>query len=470
MKPSHVVAVSVALPCGGEKIASGYLIQPDLVLTSSHANGRLEASAEVSFLYREEGKELLQGGAQRAKKPLRIRVVDEWNDALLGLGLLRLARRIRVEHAFVAFRAPEEYLTEECVSGSLRWRAEGVPRLGKDFRANHLTPNGFGGSVERYRDRRFEVLSDEELESWDGMSGAGVFVGDELLGVVDTVPNWTGRRLQVAPVEDALSDPDFRRFLGLERITRSESALCAGLMRSMAPQGVESLCSHFGVPKGDLCVRLGSMGMASIAAEFRAQWLRGALSASETLAALAWALPLSRDALAPATAVEVASRSAAVIVERSCDPFIEQVVVGRRHGSPARLADESVGHVIQVLSPRTGTYRVHADDQDILRQSVWALVKCVPLPDAPPDVPTQMSALRDVLRVRKKEGLFDAPWIIYSGFPESRRGHVRSAAESLSKHLDLVVFIVAPDGGRSTILVADVLRGILANLPGERWL
>jgi len=196
---------------GGEgriTVGSGYLIAPGLVLTARHAltdrtTGRFWQTVKVSVGHEREG-ELTRTSAELL-----------WvHPTGLDIALLRLAQEIPVPDA-VRWGRPEG-------PAPLPYRGLGYPWAAKngDLREPELL-RGFLPVLSGGRDRY--VLDQTPApapraggkNAWGGASGAAIFCGDHLVGVVTEEDQAYGaRRLIAVPVSSFATDGTFAEHLG----------------------------------------------------------------------------------------------------------------------------------------------------------------------------------------------------------------------------------------------------------------
>jgi Trypsin-like peptidase domain len=200
----RVLRTAVPLDGGGDvyRLGSGYLVADGLVLTAAHVLERTEAvtaqegqSAEVARI----------GGDWQ---PATVAWVDAGRDvAALSCPGLQAGGAVR----WGRLAGPDP----------LEWGAVGFPVASVDELAGRQAEHAFGRISpisERAAGRL--ALSVESREAiggdspWAGLSGAAVFCGDYLVGVVTTDPGAYVKSLEGRRVEDFCHDLGLSRLLG----------------------------------------------------------------------------------------------------------------------------------------------------------------------------------------------------------------------------------------------------------------
>ncbi len=135
----------------------------------------------------------------------------------------------------------------------MRWQSVGFPRATKYADVRH--PSSFGGQVRSMADQDafFELIENaqpEKDEDWKGASGMPVFVGDRILGVVQSLPpKFNVRKLYATPAWRLLKDEAFCHVIGYDeqaaRINKVKSRLVKLLADS--PDVIETLIRQIGI-------------------------------------------------------------------------------------------------------------------------------------------------------------------------------------------------------------------------------
>ncbi|WP_285610021.1 tetratricopeptide repeat protein [Actinokineospora globicatena] len=112
-------------------------------------------------------------------------------------------------------RFATDRVAQECES----WGApDGVQRPGRPLEVRQAS--GLVNPGDRHVDNRYTVLVRGGPQAWGGMSGAGVFSGDVLIGVV--AAHTSGDQLVVVPAYVLWADPGFRALVGADRLVGVE--------------------------------------------------------------------------------------------------------------------------------------------------------------------------------------------------------------------------------------------------------
>jgi hypothetical protein len=198
---NRLVLVITTLPPGAPakfRTGTGYFVTSDLVLTASHVVPKDAQKIEVRV---ENGGEFLEtelGAVWR----------DEQLDAVL----------IRRRSGIVA--SDEVKWLDRALSDNAEWSSTGYPLAAQqqqDSRTVRKTA-GLGGTLyaqggggQGIRQLELGVKDPPDSIGWSGVSGAPVFVGDLLAGVIKSVPDdFGGKRLSGVPADVLLDHPSFR--------------------------------------------------------------------------------------------------------------------------------------------------------------------------------------------------------------------------------------------------------------------
>ena len=201
MERSRVVGVS-----GEDSLGSGYLLSANVALTSAHV---VQGVGRVTQLFRPGISETVSGTVVWCGKQ------GDVDDA----ALVRIDNPLWTSFLIRPVRWGR-LVTDDPVIHCETW---GIPdteqRLGYPREAAHLsatTNSGTGFVANQYvleLDRSPEDLGYGE-SPWSGLSGAAVFCGEVLIGVVKAdLPLARHRRLAAVPVYALIHDPSFRQAL-----------------------------------------------------------------------------------------------------------------------------------------------------------------------------------------------------------------------------------------------------------------
>lgn len=183
-------------------IGTGYLLAANLVLTASHV---VPVSGVTLLEIRTD-----EPGQWHAMEPEPV-----WRDAVLDAALLRPK---------VAFaELPEVAWAEATFETDAVWHSGAYPKAGtvdQDGKTAWKTVGlsgklqALGGAGQGGRELELTVDAPPPADEWAGISGAPVFVGDRLAGVIKEVPkSFQGNRLAAVPAGLLLQNHGFRMAL-----------------------------------------------------------------------------------------------------------------------------------------------------------------------------------------------------------------------------------------------------------------
>jgi AAA ATPase domain/Trypsin-like peptidase domain len=203
LNPERVVAILTPVPTGGYELGSGYVIDRTLVLTARHVVTAAD-TCEVRRLVR-DGHEFDLG------TPLEARVL--WRGRQHDAALVQFSEQPEV--------APERFGRIEGVE-RVPCHGVGFPHAqlkpGKPDRRDTEELSGQIAPLTSLRSRALTVHIDGNVpledrpghSPWDGISGAALFAGPLLVGVVNVHPRCFGTsRLEAVPVAALAEDPEF---------------------------------------------------------------------------------------------------------------------------------------------------------------------------------------------------------------------------------------------------------------------
>ena len=180
-------------------VGTGYFLTSDLVLTASH-------------VVPEAGVTRLEVRTENDGEWRNANLTPVWRDAALDAVLLR------VETPLPDVDEPE--WLEGDIQDDAGWRSSGYPDASKIDRGGRpawktaglsgkLLASGGGGQGPK--ELELSVESPPPADLWTGISGAPVFVGDRLAGIVKEVPTgFQGARLAAVPSSALLANHGFR--------------------------------------------------------------------------------------------------------------------------------------------------------------------------------------------------------------------------------------------------------------------
>ncbi len=200
----RVVGTAVPLAAGGDryKFGSGYLIANGMVLTAAHV---LEPAKGVSAQKGQPAEARRIGGDWRAAT---VAWVDATRDvAVLSCPELRADRGVR----WGRLAGPDP----------VDWGAAGFPAASADDSVGRRAEHVYGRTSpisDRIAGRLALTVESRKATGgdspWAGLSGAAVFCGDHLVGVVTAVPATYAESLIGRRAEDFCQDPEFVHLLG----------------------------------------------------------------------------------------------------------------------------------------------------------------------------------------------------------------------------------------------------------------
>jgi hypothetical protein len=181
------------------RVGTGYFITGNLVLTASHVVPENAQSVEI----RAEKGDVAFHAADAS---------PAWRDARLDGALIRVTPGLG--------EIPVVKWADVSHGGNAGWESTAYPVAAKQQVAAHEqwksagldgTLYGQGGGGQGVRELDLSVNAPPEPTGWGGISGAPVFVGDQLAGIIKEVPDdFRGTRLRGVPSDVLLGDAAFR--------------------------------------------------------------------------------------------------------------------------------------------------------------------------------------------------------------------------------------------------------------------
>ena len=228
------------------KIGTGYPVAEDLILTSRHTVRPEQGTGEIQLRWH------YCADRDAPDKGWIMLSVD--NIVWEGKGEL--------DAALIHCPRPEKALgkgwgmiADKKPPFAKSWQSQGFPAATRY--ENVRNPDDVSGTTESMADQAdYFVLNvtsqPEEVEMWKGASGMPVFVRDEILGVVRSVPgNFNGKKLYAVPTWKMLQDDAFRERLGLDRRKEYEKQLEKDIKELLCtPEGeaaVKALAKQLGI-------------------------------------------------------------------------------------------------------------------------------------------------------------------------------------------------------------------------------
>lgn len=183
---------------------TGYLLRPGVVLTAGHVVAG-EKTVRVEFDDAE---------GEVVKRPAEVVWQAEEGNGGLDAAVLRFEAEGGSAELPGLARGP---LLQDVDFRSRGWAKAALPERSV---ADSLVP--FGGTAHAFvlhTDRFYLTVEGEpaEVDDWKGISGAPVFAGGQIQGViVDGLPRFEGRKLRTVPMHRLLARADFAAAIGLE--------------------------------------------------------------------------------------------------------------------------------------------------------------------------------------------------------------------------------------------------------------
>ncbi|HEX4953197.1 MAG TPA: hypothetical protein VF017_07365 [Thermoanaerobaculia bacterium] len=195
------------------KSGTGYLVRADRILTAAHV---VEGATSI-LLHSHDG----------SGEPRPAELAWHRGERKLDVGVLRV-------EADPLFRGAVSRLADGPREAA-PWQSRGFPRIG----AGSARLAWLHGDAAPSEDTApwFEIdakLTPEDQQDWRGVSGAPVFVGDVVVGVIGQVAaGWKGGKLLVAPLSPLLGDSAFREALCLPELDQPASRLRTAVEASL---------------------------------------------------------------------------------------------------------------------------------------------------------------------------------------------------------------------------------------------
>ena len=214
------IIVKVSIPCcdGSECIATAYPVMRNRIITAYHALFPEDCQSEGSTTIKLSWPGLENGPVVKiSKEDVLWSNKESYDIAVVRCDFPNGVVGVSVS----ADRKPED---------NSEWRSEAFPRTGQNNNGERDSIP-LSGRVYSTRDNasRFHIGVDDEVKDaqlWKGVSGAPVFVGNNMLGViVGCDSNYTGKRLIATPLWKLLKDVEFRNALGLATLSEGEERL-----------------------------------------------------------------------------------------------------------------------------------------------------------------------------------------------------------------------------------------------------
>jgi hypothetical protein len=214
--PERVVQIRCVKPNGYVGFGTGYLIAPGLVLTAGHVLGDAAGAWSGAATVRRPDRE---------QRPSAARVIWFRYDDVVDAALLQVDGPhgpVSAAPELADVWPPQRWGTAATVGPELPVEAFGFPRMqaqSADRFEEHLVGRVHAGTGVSAR--RYEILSTDPLPApdasarqWPGMSGAALFSGELLIGVIRGDRHAAaGARLTATRAVELAADPEFRQLV-----------------------------------------------------------------------------------------------------------------------------------------------------------------------------------------------------------------------------------------------------------------
>ncbi|MCB9833417.1 MAG: trypsin-like peptidase domain-containing protein [Planctomycetes bacterium] len=239
----------------GSRVGTGYPVGPDLVLTASHVVESADADAiSVTFAGRPREPGRPWDGRQRSAAYEATLVWDgrdeKDGDQPLDAALLRL---MPSKDGSPVPSLPFAELATRHDTVDVDWVGRGFARVGKAG-ARKRSPVNLSGRAYAPDSGRFEVTVEAPPENppddWPGASGAPVFVGGRIAGILERVPKAFRARLHAVSAATLLDLPDFRQHLVAPDAGLSE-VLRQAIERDLADEEIRSALEPLAEAQGE---------------------------------------------------------------------------------------------------------------------------------------------------------------------------------------------------------------------------
>lgn len=216
MNKQYTTRVDVTFHDGGKpKVGTAFPIGPNLFLTARHVLWPLVEEGE-SERRRPKGATLTVGPLEGMEPTggsiyRTLTLEDHKCSEALDVALIRTVESLpdddAMRYGLLLARRP--------VWGGARWETQGFPSL----RDGHSPPEAgvpFDGRAHSHAPSAevMDLTSGDYDERWNGLSGAPVFIGPQIFGVITVDPKvCDGQRLHAVPMVAILKDKDLARWL-----------------------------------------------------------------------------------------------------------------------------------------------------------------------------------------------------------------------------------------------------------------
>lgn len=180
------------------KFGSGYLLSDRLILTAGHVLDEASTKAECQIRPLDNWQDVRRGTRYEWTAP------QGCDAALIELDADQSFPEIR-GHPIYGRPVPGAFRKYNCKAIGFP-KARKINQLREEYRAEGVLQPGIRANMFTAT-----IADPPELDSWPGFSGASVFNGDLLVGIVEsTLTSFGGRELRITPIQRLLDDAEFR--------------------------------------------------------------------------------------------------------------------------------------------------------------------------------------------------------------------------------------------------------------------
>lgn len=330
----RVVALQVLATDGQWHVGTGYLLSPTRVLTARHAvvgkGWEPDKGAAIRVLL-----------SRRQSEPSTVLEarIHPWQCANADVAVLEVqADSVRVEQPSVAglFR-------QLSFQAGQAWSGQGYPKVQEQ--RTSLKLSSYIGKVLGCQGYRIELSVEPVAEHWSGFSGAPVFSGGSLVGVVRAMPyGFDGAKLEATSLEPLLREPAFCTAIGLVSLSEQRGKRMEQVVATLKQgQGAAELRYAFQAALQNN----GSPNMSSSAEEIADAMLALGESGEQG------ARTLSEVLMDVATALEKSKFKA---VGNGRHPVLEIMCITLPHAESSRVLVPKVVNGVQLFELSTWTH------------------------------------------------------------------------------------------------------------------
>ncbi|HEX8650036.1 MAG TPA: serine protease [Pyrinomonadaceae bacterium] len=205
IKRLALIHSKVKTSSGDEHVyGTGYFVTTELVLTASHVLSKgLPELIEVRPGAHAHGRE--SSWVEAEPKPV-------WENAKLDAALIRVVQPISEDVPLPDWGDMDFQKNQDWDSVAYPDASSEETQNGTEFKTSGLRGTLYAHGGGGQGTRELELGVEDEATLWAGISGAPVFVGEKLVGIIkSSFSSFEQRRLAAVPVEFLRRDPDFRK-------------------------------------------------------------------------------------------------------------------------------------------------------------------------------------------------------------------------------------------------------------------